>query len=42
MGALVKNAYPEKSYTDPDFCVLKFIPTTGRFYTWPNVNDFEI
>jgi general stress protein 26 len=37
-----KNAYPEKSYTDPDFCVLKFIPETGRFYSWFKPEDFEI
>jgi general stress protein 26 len=37
-----KNAYPEKSYTDPDFCVLKFVPETGRYYMWPKIEDFEI
>jgi general stress protein 26 len=37
-----KNAYPEKAYTDPDFCVLKFIPETGRFYSWFKPDDFEI
>ncbi len=37
-----KNAYPEKSYTDPDFCVLKFVPSSGRFYAWYKPEDFEI
>ena len=37
-----KNAYPEKSYTDPDFCVLRFIPKAGRFYSWYKPEDFEI
>jgi len=37
-----KNAYPEKSCKDPDFCVLKFTPKTGRFYRWYKLEDFEI
>jgi len=37
-----KNAYPEKSYTDPDFCLLKFVPETGRYYSWYKIEDFEI
>jgi general stress protein 26 len=37
-----KNAYPQKSYTDPDFCVLKFIPEAGRFYSWFKPEDFGI
>ena len=37
-----KNAYPEKSYTDPDFCVLKFITENGRYYSWYKLEDFEI
>jgi len=37
-----KNAYPKKSYTDPDFCVLKFVPEGGRFYSWFKPEDFEI
>jgi general stress protein 26 len=37
-----KNAYAEKSYTDPDFCVLKFTPKTGRFYRWYKLEDFEV
>jgi general stress protein 26 len=37
-----KNAYPEKSFTDPDFCVLKFVPVSGRFYSWYKLEDFEV
>ncbi len=37
-----RNAYPQKSYTDPDFCVLKFTPTTGRFYSMYQPKDFDI
>jgi general stress protein 26 len=37
-----KNAYPEKSYTDPDFCVLKFVPESGRFYSWFKPEDFGV
>ncbi len=37
-----KNAYPEKSFTDPDFCVLRFTPDCGRFYSWYKPEDFEI
>ncbi len=37
-----KNAYPQKSYTDPDFCVLRFVPESGRFYSWFKPEDFEI
>jgi general stress protein 26 len=37
-----KNAYPEKSFTDPDFCVLRFIPVSGRYYAWYKLEDFEV
>jgi len=37
-----KTAYPEKSYTDPDFCVLRFIPVCGRYYSWYKIDDFKI
>ena len=40
--SIFKNAYPQKSFTDPDFCVLRFIPTSGRFYADFKVADFEI
>ena len=35
-----KNAYPKKSYTDPEFCLLKFIPEIGRYYSWYKLEDF--
>jgi len=37
-----KNAYPQKSFTDPDYCVLRFIPVTGRYYAWFKPEDFDI
>jgi len=37
-----KNAYPQKSFTDPDFCVLKFTPVLGRFYANFELEDFAI
>jgi len=37
-----KEAYQEKSFTDPDFCVLKFVPNSGRFYANYTIHDFEI
>lgn len=37
-----KNAYPQKAFTDPDFCVLKFTSNSGRFYSWFKPEDFEI
>ncbi len=37
-----KNAYPEKACTDPDFCVLKFVPVSGRYYSMFKPEDFEI
>jgi len=37
-----KDAYPQKSFTDPDFCVLKFVPSSGRFYANYTIADFEI
>ena len=39
---LYKNAYPQKSFTNPDFCVLRFTPTQGRFYSDFKLADFEI
>ena len=41
--AKYKNAYPtEKNYTDPDFCLLRFVPKSGRFYSWYKVDDFNL
>jgi general stress protein 26 len=39
-----KSAYPEpeKKYEDPDFCVLKFIPGSGRYYSLFKTADFDI
>lgn len=37
-----KNAYPEKSFTDPDFCLLKFTAIAGRYYSMFKPSDFEI
>jgi general stress protein 26 len=37
-----KNAYPQKFFTDPDFCLLRFVPKAGRFYAWYRIEDFEI
>jgi len=37
-----KGAYPQKSFADPDFCVLRFTPNSGRFYANFTLADFEI
>ena len=37
-----KNAYPQTSFVDPDFCVLKFIPKSGRYYSLFKPENFEI
>ncbi len=37
-----KNAYPEKSVTDPDFCVVRFVPAAGRYYAWFKPEDFVL
>ena len=37
-----KNAYPQKSPADPDFCLLKFSPASGRYYSWFRIEDFAI
>ncbi len=37
-----KNAYPEKAYTDPDFCLVRFIPKEGRFYANFKTEDFNL
>ena len=39
---LYKNAYPQKSFTDPDFCVLRFTPISGRLYSDFTIADFEL
>ena len=40
--SMYKNAYPQRSFTDPAFCVLKFIPISGRFYQDFTITDFEM
>lgn len=39
---MFKDAYAEKAYTDPDFCLLKFTPISGRYYSMFNPQDFEL
>ncbi|MCL2521626.1 MAG: pyridoxamine 5'-phosphate oxidase family protein [Erysipelotrichales bacterium] len=37
-----KNAYLEKSFRDPDFCLLKFTAKSGRLYANFSVDDFDL
>ena len=37
-----KDAYPEKSFTDPDYCVLKFVPSRGRLYANYTIEEFDL
>ncbi|MCL2195330.1 MAG: pyridoxamine 5'-phosphate oxidase family protein [Oscillospiraceae bacterium] len=37
-----KGAYEQQAYTDPDFCVLKFTPTSGRYYANYTLEDFAL
>jgi len=37
-----KGAYEQGTFTDPDFCVLRFVPKSGRLYANFIVTDFEI
>ncbi|MCL2594683.1 MAG: pyridoxamine 5'-phosphate oxidase family protein [Promicromonosporaceae bacterium] len=37
-----KGAYPEQSFTDPDFCVLRFTPVSGRYYSNYHPVDFAV
>ncbi|MCL2447174.1 MAG: pyridoxamine 5'-phosphate oxidase family protein [Oscillospiraceae bacterium] len=37
-----KAAYEQKSFIDPDFCVLKFTPTAGRYYANFTPQDFTL
>ena len=45
---LWKNSYkcaypePEKTFNDPDFCVLEFRATKGRYYSMLKTTDFDI
>ena len=40
--SIFKNAYPQKTFTDPDFCVIKFVSKSGRYYSLYKPEDFEI
>jgi len=35
-----KGAYEQGTFTDPDFCVLRFTPKHGRFYANFTISDF--
>ena len=37
-----KGAYEQGTFTDPDFCVLKFTPKSGRYYANFTIEDFEV
>jgi len=37
-----KNAYEEKSFKDPDFCLLKFTAEAGRCYANFSIEDFDV
>jgi len=37
-----KDAYPQKSFTCSEFCVLKFVPMSGRFYANYTIENFEM
>ncbi|MCL2228935.1 MAG: pyridoxamine 5'-phosphate oxidase family protein [Firmicutes bacterium] len=41
---LYKGAYPgdDKTHTNPDFCVLRFVPTSARLYANFTLADFEV
>ena len=39
--SMFKNAYEQKSFTDPDFCVVKFTLNSGRYYANFTIEDFE-
>ena len=38
---MFKGAYEQGASTDPDFCVLRFTPKTGRLYANFTIEDFE-
>lgn len=37
-----KKAYPQQAFTDPDFCLLKFTPISGRYYSMFKPQDFVL
>ena len=38
----MKSAYKNGGINDPDYCVLKFIAKSGRYYSWFKTETFEI
>ena len=39
--AKYKAAYETQAFTDPDYCLLKFTPISGRYYANFNLHDLE-
>jgi len=39
---MFKGAYEQGTFTDPDFCVLRFTPMSGRFYANFVIEDFDV
>ena len=39
---MFKGAYEQGTFTDPDFCVLRFKPKSGRYYANFMIEDFKI
>ena len=37
-----KGAYEQGTFTDPDFCLLRFKPKSGRLYANFKIEDFEL
>jgi len=37
-----KGAYETRTFTDPDYCLLKFTPKSGRYYANFTIADFEL
>jgi len=37
-----KGAYESGAFTDPDYCLLKFTPKSGRYYANFKIEDFEV
>jgi len=37
-----KGAYEEGTFADPDFCVIKFTPVSGRLYRNFKIEDFKV
>ena len=39
--AKYKTAYETQTFTDPDFCLLRFLPQSGRYYANFTLEDIE-